>query len=312
MDDNQTVKPPSPLKVPVLLLIFNRPDTTRLVFEAIKQAKPEKLYIAGDGPRLNVTGETENCRRTRKIADSVTWDCEIKTLFQAKNLGCKHGVSSGIDWFFKCEEMGIVLEDDTVPSQSFFWFCQELLEKYKNDQRIMHINGTNFFWNKIQHSNASYFFSQYGNIWGWASWRRAWKLYDVNTKDWDYLKKTYLKKVFSTKNERTVREQQIEKILSGQLDTWDYQWILYKHVNAGLSIIPNSNLVKNIGFIQNSTHTKKNEKDIRSNLPIQDIALPVKHPQYVFSDIEYDAMMRKRILKNFHRKKIVRRIRQLI
>ena len=206
--------------------------------------------------------------------------------------------------------MGIVLEDDTVPSQTFFWFCQDLLEKYKNDNRIMHINGTNFFWNKIQCSNASYFFSQYGNIWGWASWRRAWKFYDANIKDWNYLKNNNLKKVFADKNERITRIQQIEQILNGQLDTWDYQWILYKHVNSGLSIIPNFNLVKNIGFIQESTHTKKNEKGIRSNLPIQDITLPLNHPQYVFSDIEYDAMMKKRIVKNFYKKRIMHTIRQ--
>ena len=312
MDDKLALEPPASLNAPVLLLIFNRPDTTKIVFDAIKQAKPKRLYIAADGPRQNVEDDAEKCSQARQIATSLNWNCEIKTLFRAKNLGCKYSVSSGIDWFFKWEEMGIILEDDTVPSQTFFWFCQELLEKYKNDYRIMHINGTNFFWNKIQYSNADYFFSQYGNIWGWASWRRAWKLYDVNLKDWDCLNGNYLKKVFSNKNERIIRKQQIEKILNGQLDTWDYQWILYKYVNAGLSIIPKSNLVKNIGFIQDSTHTKMNEKDIRSNLPIQEIALPLNHPQYVFSDIEYDAMMRKRILKKVYRKRIMRMIRQLI
>ena len=187
--------PTHKLDMPVLFLIFNRADTTRQVFEAIERVKPKKLYVAGDGPRADVDSDPEKCRQARQIATSVTWDCEVNTLFQSQNIGCKYGVSSGIDWFFKREEMGIILEDDTVPSQSFFFFCQELLEKYRHDHRIMHINGTNFFWNDIQHPNASYFFSQYGNIWGWATWRRAWELYDVNLSDWTFVKNSILKKV---------------------------------------------------------------------------------------------------------------------
>jgi hypothetical protein len=293
------------LHTPVLLLIFNRLSTTQHVFYEIKKAKPKKFYIACDGPKSESNVEINKVKAVRDfVYENIDWECKVETYFRDTNSGCKYGVSGGIDWFFNNEEMGIVLEDDTVPCQSFFWFCQELLERYKDDYRVMQINGTNFFWNQIQNHHASYFFSKYGNIWGWASWRRAWKLYDVNINNWKKLKKHFLGKLFENKKERIVREQQIEKILNGQIDTWDFQWILYKHLNAGLNIIPNNNMVKNIGFIEDSTHTKSNKKDIRSNLPIKEMQFPLLHTNYIFSNIEYDALMRKRILSKYYYKKI--------
>ena len=156
----------------VLFIIFNRPETTQRVFDAIRLAKPTRLYIAADGPRENKTGEKELCEQARKIAQNVDWDCEVKTLFQKENLGCGKAVSHAISWFFENEDMGIILEDDCLPHQSFFKYCEELLEKYKNNDRIGIISGNNFQ-KKRKIGSFSYYFSDIVNIWGWATWARS-------------------------------------------------------------------------------------------------------------------------------------------
>ena len=179
------------LNTPVLFLIFNRPDTTQLVFDAIRQAKPSQLYVAADGPRENKPGETEKCEQTRRIIGTVDWDCEVATLFRENNLGCKQAVSSAIDWFFSNAEEGIILEDDCFPSHSFFIYCQELLEYYRYDTRIMQICGLNVLreWNR---NGYGYYYSNYGPVWGWASWRRAWKYYDVHMELWPEIREKRL------------------------------------------------------------------------------------------------------------------------
>ncbi len=171
------------LTSPVLFLIFNRPETTEQVFSAIKKAQPPRLYIAADGPRSEYPNDAESCDISRAIATNVDWDCEVKTLFQDQNLGCRLAVSGAVDWFFEQETEGIILEDDCLPDQSFFLFCQELLEQYRDDTRIMQIGGTNYQFGK-KRTNYSYYFSRYGHLWGWASWRRAWSFYDEKMKQW--------------------------------------------------------------------------------------------------------------------------------
>jgi len=162
--------PPHPLKTPVLFLIFKRLDTTKQVFEQIKKAKPPRLYIAADGPRDYVEGEAEKVKAAREyVLSNIDWNCEVKTLFREKNLGCGKAVSEAITWFFENEEQGIILEDDTVPSQSFFWFCEELLNRYKDEKKVWHIGGTNFQ-DGIIRGNGDYYFSALNHIWGWASW----------------------------------------------------------------------------------------------------------------------------------------------
>ena len=158
--------PPHPLNTAVLFLIFNRLDTTKQVFEAIRQAKPPRLYIAADGARSSREGEAEKVQAVREyIIQNIDWECEVKTLFREQNLGCKYAVSGAIDWFFENEEMGIILEDDCLPSQSFFWFCEELLERYKDDMRVWHIGGSNFQ-NGIKRGDGDYYFSKYNTFFG--------------------------------------------------------------------------------------------------------------------------------------------------
>src|SRR6478609_2139677 len=174
--------PPGPLRTAVLLVIFNRPETTRLVFEAIRKAKPTRLYIAADGPREHVASDHKKCEEARQIVTQVDWDCQVHILFNQKNLNCGVGPSSAFTWFFEHEEEGIILEDDCLPSQSFFWFCQELLERYRDDTRVMHIGGNNFLNGWRNDSDYSYYFSRSGYVWGWATWRRAWNQFDFKIK----------------------------------------------------------------------------------------------------------------------------------
>ena len=234
-------------KVPVLFLIFNRPETTERVFNTIRRYKPAKLFIAADGPREDKPGEKKKCERTRKIVEKIDWPCEVKRLYRDKNLGCKLAVSGAITWFFKNVEEGIVLEDDCLPDATFFNYCRVLLKKYHNDPKIMHIGGNNFQ-NGIHRGekNASYYFSKYPHIWGWATWKRSWKKYDADLRGWRKIKSNnifghmkFIEKIFWSQN--------FDSVVMEVLDTWDYQWGFACKINNGLAIIPKVNLITNLG-----------------------------------------------------------------
>lgn len=242
-------------KSPILFIIFNRPDTTSQVFEAIRRYKPEKLYVAADGPRLEKVGELEKCNLVRSIIDKVDWDCDVKTLFRDKNLGCKHAVSSAISWFFENEEEGIILEDDCLPSASFFNFCENMLAKYRDDKNVMIVSGSNFQ-DGIKRSDASYYFSKCCHIWGWASWRRVWNQYDIEMKTFpQFVKSNQIQQIFNHPSVQWYWLKMLYRAYNGEINTWDYQFNYAVWSNNGINIIPNSNLVSNIGFGEDSTHT---------------------------------------------------------
>jgi hypothetical protein len=283
--------PPALLVTPVLFLIFNRPDTTQKVFNVIRQAKPKQLFIAADGSRPDREGEIEKCQKARQIATSVDWDCEVKTLFRDKNLGCKVAASSAIDWFFENIEEGIILEDDCLPSQSFFWFCRELLKYYRNDTRIMMISGDNFEFDR-KRGEGSYYFSKYPQLWGWATWRRAWKHYDVNMKNFEEFKKeAQIKNVFNIKQQQKYWTKVFQLVHEGKIDTWDYPWVYSCFINNGLCIMPNVNLVSNIGFGLDSTHTKDKSSTF-SEMEAREIT-DIIHPNFVLADQEADLLTSK-------------------
>ena len=237
--------------VPVLFLVFNRPKQTKIVFNSIRKIKPSKLYVACDGTRSNVKNESERVAEVRDIIlRNVDWDCKLYTLFQDKNLGCKEAVSRGISWFFENEKEGIILEDDCLPSESFFIFCGELLNFYRNDDTVMHISGYNHF--PVKNNCSSYYFSKYPGIWGWATWRSAWEKYDRDLLDYN---DNYLKQVLNTK-ELNYWDKIFKKVKNLKIDTWDYQWTYTLLKNNYLSIRPNCNLVQNIGIGDDATHTK--------------------------------------------------------
>jgi len=273
------------LDTPVLLLVFNRPDTTRQVFEAIRRARPARLFIAADGPRKERPGEAEKCELARSVVDNVDWDCTVSTLLHDENLGCRTAVSSAIDWFFAQVEEGIILEDDCLPSQSFFSFCQELLERYRHDTRVMQISGSNFLEVKIE---ESYLFSKYGPIWGWATWRRAWNFYDVEMKLWPLIKERRLHCNFCiNEDEVLAREEIFNAVYERRVDTWDYQWVFARLINSGLSITPKQNLISNIGFAEEATHTR-DSGDRRNNLKRHEIEGELFHPCFLLNDKNYD------------------------
>jgi len=272
--------PPHPLNTAVLFLVFNRLDTTKQVFEAIRKAKPPRLYIAADGARENKEGEKEKVEAVRNyVMDNIDWDCEVKTLFKDQNLGCKMAVSGAIDWFFENEEMGIILEDDCLPSQSFFWFCEELLERYKDDMRVWNIGG--YKHNYLKGDNYSYNFSRFTQIWGWASWASRWKYYDVTLSKFRKNKNLLFDyEFFREEFENNSRVKILNKVVDGQINTWDYQWNFTVRSNNGLSIRPSVNLIRNIGFGEDATHTFGKNKEVKQNIA-KDIELPLNHPEFV-------------------------------
>lgn len=274
------------LKTPVLFLIFSRPDTTQRVFEEIRKARPAKLYVAADGPREAKKEESEKCRQTRAIINQVDWDCEVKTLYRDKNLGCRMAVSSAIDWFFEQEEEGIILEDDCLPHPDFFVFCTTLLEKYRYDSRVMHISGSNLQFGKV-FGEGSYYFSKHVNIWGWASWRRAWQYYDVEISSFPrFIEQKQIHNVLFFHNNTRRYLRILHKIYQGA-DTWDFQWAYGVFTQNGLAITPNVNLVSNIGFGEESTHAF-DSKNKMANIPVKPIG-QIKHPAFVLHQNEADS-----------------------
>jgi len=288
------------LDIPVLFLIFNRLETTKQVFSEIRKSQPPRLYVAADGARSNYQGEEDQVRAVRDhVINNIDWNCDVKTLFREENLGCKYAVSGAIDWFFKNEEMGIILEDDTLPSQSFFFFCQELLEKYRYDERIMKIAGFNEI-EGFHQENDSYIFTNFAPDWGWASWRRAWNNYDVEMSDWPKLKEMGIDNYYPFFKRRN---KILEKTYENKINTWDYQWHYAINKNHGLVCVPINSLVKNIGFGKEATHTK-NINHKRAIIEKNEIAFPLIHPQFIFPNLNYDKLL----LENSTAKSITKKI----
>lgn len=264
----------------VLFIVFNRPDTTKKVFEAIRDAKPPRLYIAADGPRPDKSGEKDRCEKVRSIATDVDWACEVKTLFRANNLGCNYGPSSAISWFFESEEEGIILEDDVLPLSSFFPYCDELLLKYRYDTRIAYITGCNLISNYIQ-SDESYFVSKYGHIWGWASWRRSWKFYDDTLKSWPEWRDNGGFELFANKNKHFVLywKKIFDTAFYETVNFWDYQWTFNCWYNGMSVVVPVYNQIQNIGFGADSTHTGGSPPHfVKKSIP-KLLSFPLHHPQ---------------------------------
>lgn len=300
------------LTTAVGFIIFNRPDTTARVFSAIAKARPPKLLVVGDGPRSNRIGEAERVAATRAIIEAVDWPCEVLTNFSETNLGCKRRVSSGIDWIFEQVEEAIILEDDCLPDPSFFRFCQEMLERYRHDQRVGMISGDNFQ-NGLTRSDDSYSFSRYSLIWGWASWRDRWRhLYDVDMATWpDLRKREWLGTTSFDADEVEHWTRLFDQVFDGRIDTWDLQWNYANFIGGRVSVIPGVNLISNIGFGVDATHTTR-ESDM-ANLPVKAMGFPLKHPLPITADVRSD---RHFFLANFKTPtllaRVVRRVRRMM
>jgi hypothetical protein len=235
--------------VPIAFIIFNRPDVTRRTFEAIAIARPKKLFLIGDGPRSNRPGEADKVTQTRAIAQRVDWPCEVFTNFSDVNLGCKRRVSSGISWVFELTDRAVILEDDCLPAPSFFSYCREMLLLYEHDKRVFSISGSNFS-NKNTYCGHS--FSRYSLMWGWATWADRWAAYDLEpTDNVIVLLRTWWNRPIVLAYWLLI----FRNLAAGKIDTWDYQWILTVWRNSALACRPSHNLVKNLGFGTDATHT---------------------------------------------------------
>jgi hypothetical protein len=295
------------LTTPVAFIIFNRPDTTERVFAEIAKAKPPKLLVVGDGARVSREDEAAKVAACRTIIERVDWPCEVLTNYSEINLGCKVRVSSGLDWVFEQVEEAIILEDDCLPHSTFFRFCEEMLARYRDDQRIGMISGDNFQFGDARNQD-SYYFSKYAHIWGWATWRDRWQSsYDFELKKWPLVRDgRWLQDLFSNKYEATYWEQIFEQTFCGKIDSWDYQWFFANLIEGRVSVAPNVNLISNVGFGRDdATNTKLISKE--ADIATSPITFPLLHPSFIVvnkmaDDFEYRTLLNHSIYKRLRNK----------
>lgn len=265
---------------PVIFLIYRRPDLTAKVFDAIKKAKPTQLLVVADGPKSQ--NETFLCQKARAVTEQIDWNCEIQRNYSEVNMGSRRRVRSGLDWAFSQVNEAIILEDDCLPHHSFFRYCQELLNYYRDDERIWCISGNNFQ-DSQKRGGGSYYFSNYCHCWGWATWRRAWQQYDDNLSNWPIFKKgRYLESILDSELEIQYWQEIFERLYnSPDPPNWDYGWTFTCWQNSGLTVLPNINLVSNLGFRSDATNTTITSKN--AELPTGDIG-EIKHPGFIIRD----------------------------
>ena len=277
------------MKSPIAFLVFNRPECTARTFAAIREARPPRLLVVADGPRETRPEDVEKCRAVRALIDEgVDWPCTVERNYAIQNLGCAHRVASGLTWAFERSEQLVVVEDDCLPDPSFFEFCDELLDRYAADTRVGQICGCSRYVSKVER-DTSYIFSRYGPIWGWASWRRAWKTYDLSMKTWPRFRSMKgLDGVTQSAAEAKFRTALYDGLHSNpQVSTWDFQWGYAKLSQGLLSIIPCRNLVTNIGGGADATHAV-GRSDLK--LDAQSMPRPLIHPDFILPDAKFDRM----------------------
>lgn len=295
------------MNTPVALFVFNRPQTTARVIEEIRAAAPPLLLVIADGPRPGIPSDDTECREVRALIDRTGWSCPVRTNYADANLGCRARVASGVDWVFDEVPEAILLEDDTLPDPTFFRFADELLARYREDDRVMSISGDNFQRGR-RRGSASYYFSRYSHIWGWATWRRAWSRYDRDLTRWPALRaEGWLANVLRDPVEIKYWTDVFDRVARGDFDTWDYAWLFTCWVEGGLTVLPNRNLVTNIGFASGATHTSGDSPFAR--LPTESMEFPLVHPEHVTADAEADALTGRTMFRERRRRRVARRVR---
>jgi hypothetical protein len=267
---------------PVLLIAFNRPETTARVLEAIRAAAPRRLFVAVDGPRKGaLRDEKKQAEVLEVIRSGIGWKCDVKYLVQETNLGCGQAPARAISWFFENVPEGIILEDDCLPAPQFFPFCTSILERYREEPRVAHIGGFNCQSGRIR-GNASYYFSRYFHCWGWASWRRAWEGFDIEMKDYrQFLSEKGLESLFPRRSVREFWKANFDDAAHGDGSVWDYQWVYHNLKRDRVAVVPNWNMIENIGFGEEATHTRAPDRrlpPVASNIPAD-----IVHPSFILS-----------------------------
>ena len=302
------------MKTAIALIIFKRPDTTQKVFEEIRKVKPPKLFVIADAPRKGREGEVEKCEETRAIIDQVNWECEVYKNYSDINLGCAKRIYSGLSWVFNHVEEAIIVEDDCILDSTFFPFSEELLERYRHDNRITSISAQNVQLGQ-KRTKYSYYFSRYSHCWGWATWRRAWQTFDFEMKLWEEAKcDNILDDVFTDSLAVNYWTNIFQNTYDRSLDSWAYRWLLSCWLQSGLTIIPDVNLVSNIGFNEDATNTQhKNNKTVE--MEIESLEFPLNHPPVVVRNVQADNFAQRVAfdggwLKQFHgsSKKLIKKV----
>ena len=292
----------------IVLIIFNRPENTKKILEQIFIAKPAKLYIIADAARENEKEELELTIKCKELIDKIQWKCEVKKNYALQNMGCGLRISSGLDWVFSNEDSAIILEDDCVPAQSFFTFCDQMLHKYKNSTSIYHISGTR--WNEEKKTDEDYLFSRYAHVWGWATWKRAWQQYDYSLSKWPEAKKLEnYKLVFQSENEYIFWNSKFQKMfLAENKSTWDYQWQFTIAINQGLCVTPAKNLINNIGIDGTHLNIKTGTSSFYFNRKVDEQFTVTKHPEILTYDNVYDKYHFRKHFYNSTAKKIKKKL----
>ncbi|HKC04368.1 MAG TPA: nucleotide-diphospho-sugar transferase [Patescibacteria group bacterium] len=279
------------INTPILFLIFNRPDKTKKAFAAIRKAKPRILFVAADGPRRGNESDIKACSDARKVTENIDWKCKVKRLYRNENIGIEKSIPGAIDWFFNNVNEGIILEDDCLPDQSLFDFCSSMLKRYKNDKNIMLIRGSNLAGD--HDGSGKYYMSKYIGMWGWATWKRSWKLYDSSMKDWGHPKtKEKILSLFDSFWEKIYWKILLNATYYGKTNSWGYRWMYSVWKNEGKIITPNINLVKNLGFKGKKTHFVLRSFEIDTG--------KINKPYSLVKDNTFAAISDNRVSKNFY------------
>ncbi|QDT00689.1 glycosyltransferase family protein [Adhaeretor mobilis] len=290
---------------PIVMLVFNRPDLTSRVLNEIARQRPRTLLVCCDGPRQDVASDAANVAATRALFDKIDWPCELLTQFNDENLGCQYGVAGGLNWAFQHVERAVILEDDCLPHSTFFNYCQSLLDQYEDDQRIMAISGDNFQ-EAQQRTPYSYYFSKYMHCWGWATWRRAWEKMDLNLDAWPAFRDSGgVETIADSPAEAWYWRQIFERQQRAEIDSWAFSYQFTCWLEHGLTILPEKNLISNIGFGERSTHTA-NPDHHHANLPTFPIG-ELRHPPRVHRHREADKFTFPRY---YFRDKLTRKLRR--
>lgn len=278
--------PAQMISTPVAYMIFNRPKHTEQTFAVLRNQRVPKLFIIADGPRPSHPTDAQHCAEVRAIVENVDWPCVVYRTYADTNLGCKKRPSSGLDWVFSQVDRAIVLEDDCLPHPDFFAFCDALLERYAEDERVWVVTGNNFQ-NGHKRGDAAYYFSKYNHVWGWATWRRAWQQYRGDLSFWPEWKKSAdWRKKLPDAVERRYWHVIFDKVWAGAIETaWDYPWTASVWHGEGLTATPNVNLVTNIGIGPDATHTVATTG--QDGVPVQPLG-PLTHPARVEKDRHAD------------------------
>jgi hypothetical protein len=275
------------LTTPVVLSVFNRPETTELVFNAIARAKPRQLFVFGDGPRSE--DEAARCEQARQVAERVDWECDASYQYSPVNLGARRRYSSGVDWVFEQVDEAIILDDDCVPDDSFFSFCEQVLEQYRDDDRVMMVCGTNYVDGWESH-RQSYHFSHLGTVWGWATWKRAWSIYDVEMTGWgDVQIQQRIRELLDDDEIFEIERRRFNRLAGDATDrhSWDLPWLFARLAAGGLSIVPSVNLVANLG---NADGRGLPPDHPLAQLEAGRMEFPLRPPDTVAPDRTYDRL----------------------